>query len=132
MKYKPELGFFGNLERAYTELTKTNNKIFNTESKVASNEEVTNISFVALAENRIINDDVISAHANVFPIWEENVAYSPGQIRVDPLNGQLYRYNDIMSLSLDDEQPTNGGNNPSLMPSKWVAIQQENFEGGIE
>ena len=31
MKYKPELGFFGNLERAFEEMTKTNNKIYNTE-----------------------------------------------------------------------------------------------------
>ena len=29
MKYKPELGFFGNLTRAFSELTKTNNKVFN-------------------------------------------------------------------------------------------------------
>lgn len=29
MKYKPELGWFGNLERAFAELTKTNNNVFN-------------------------------------------------------------------------------------------------------
>lgn len=34
MRYKPELGFFGNLERAYAELTKTNNNIFNNKSEV--------------------------------------------------------------------------------------------------
>ena len=29
MKYKPELGFFGNLERVYSELTDTNRNVFN-------------------------------------------------------------------------------------------------------
>ena len=32
MRYKPELGFFGNLERAFSELNKTNNNVFNTEN----------------------------------------------------------------------------------------------------
>lgn len=34
MRYKPELGFFGNLEKAFAELTKTNNKVFNNKSEV--------------------------------------------------------------------------------------------------
>ena len=29
MNYKPELGLFGNLKRAFTELNHTNNKVFN-------------------------------------------------------------------------------------------------------
>ena len=29
MKYRPELGFFGNLERVYSELTDTNRNVFN-------------------------------------------------------------------------------------------------------
>lgn len=29
MKYKPELGLWGNIKRALDELTKTNNKVFN-------------------------------------------------------------------------------------------------------
>ena len=34
MKYKPELGLFGNLNRAFSELTKTNNKVFNNKSEI--------------------------------------------------------------------------------------------------
>ena len=40
MKYKPELGFFGNLARAFSELTKTNNKVFNeTNQRTAADAE---------------------------------------------------------------------------------------------
>lgn len=49
MKYKPELGFFRNLERAFSELTKTNNRMFNAEhdaiqmdARVIANEDVIN------------------------------------------------------------------------------------------
>lgn len=34
MRYKPELGLFGNIERAFKELNKTNNNIFNNKSKL--------------------------------------------------------------------------------------------------
>ena len=33
MKYKPELGFFGNLTRAFSELTNTNRNLFNETSQ---------------------------------------------------------------------------------------------------
>ena len=36
MKYKPELGFFGNLERAFAELTNTNRNVFNEVSERAA------------------------------------------------------------------------------------------------
>lgn len=39
MKYKPELGFFGNLERAFAELTDTNRNVFNTQSSVQTIQE---------------------------------------------------------------------------------------------
>ena len=34
MKYKPELGSFGNLTRLFSELTNTNRNVFNTNSEV--------------------------------------------------------------------------------------------------
>lgn len=40
MRYKPELGFFGNLERVFSELNKTNGKVFNTENTASNTKEV--------------------------------------------------------------------------------------------
>lgn len=39
MRYKPELGFFGNLERAFSELNKTNNNVFNMQNTVNSTKD---------------------------------------------------------------------------------------------
>ena len=63
MKYKPELGFFGNLERAYSELTKTNNKIFNTQSDVqrVTAETTSAVENIALIEEALCEMDVATA-----------------------------------------------------------------------
>jgi hypothetical protein len=116
MRYKPELGFFGNLERAFSELTKTNNNVFNTENRITANEEVNNITFVALAETKVLDDDTAARHANVFPEWEVGVAYKVGQMRVDPLNGKLYRLNDGQAHTSVE------GWNPSLTPAMWTVV----------
>lgn len=114
MKYKPELGLFGNLNRAFTELTKTNNKVFNTENRVAINEEINNITFVALAETKVIDDNTAARHATVFPVWAVGVTFKVGQMRVDPLNGKLYRCGQAHT-SVE-------GWNPSLTPAMWTVV----------
>lgn len=52
MRYKPELGMFGNIERAFKELNKTNNKVFNNKSEVE----------LALAESDEIAIELYEAH----------------------------------------------------------------------
>lgn len=39
MKYDPKLGMWGNVDKALKAVTEANRKIFNTDSRVASNEE---------------------------------------------------------------------------------------------
>lgn len=123
MRYKPELGWFGNLERAFSEMTKTNNKVFNTQNevqrvdaRVASNEEVNNITFVALAETKVLDDDTAARHAEVFPLWAEKVTFKVGQMRRDPLNGKLYRVRDGKAHTSVE------GWNPSIMADSWVLV----------
>lgn len=114
MKYQPELGFFGNLERLFSEQTKTSNRAFNTEQRVASNEEVNNITFVALAETKVLDDDTAARHATVFPEWAVGVYFDVGKMRTDPLNGRLYRCGQAHT-SVE-------GWNPSLTPALWVLV----------
>ena len=122
MRYKPELGFFSNLERAFSELTKTNNKVYNTENqvnqidhRVTSAEEVNNITFVALAETQVLDDDTAARHAEVFPMWEVGVAYKTGQMRVDPENGMLYRLTGASHTSIETWKP-------SMVPAMWTVV----------
>jgi hypothetical protein len=114
MKYKPELGWFGNMERAFKELTKTNNTVFNTENRISANEEVNNITFVALAETKVLDDDTAARHANVFPEWAVGADFKVGQMRVDPLTGKLYRCG-LAHTSVE-------GWNPSLTPAMWTVV----------
>lgn len=123
MKYKPELGFFRNLERAFFELTKTNNRMFNAEhdairmdARVTANEEVNNITFVALAETKVIDDDTAARHASVFPEWAVGVYFKDGQMRVDPLNGKLYRVREGKAHT------SVVGWNPSIMVDSWEPV----------
>ena len=123
MRYKPELGFFGNLERAFSELTKTNNKVYNTENevnridhRVASNEEVNNITFVALAETQVLDDDTAARHSDVFEEWREKVYYEVGKMRRCPLNGKLYRVKEGQAHT------ANPGWEPSIAPALWVLV----------
>lgn len=116
MKYKPELGIKGNLNRALTELTKTNNRAFNTENRVAANEEVNNITFVALAETKVLDDDTAARHAQVFEEWRPGVNFKPGQMRRSPVNGKLYRLNEGQAhTSIETWEP-------SLVPAIWTVV----------
>lgn len=77
-------------------------------------EEVNNITFVALAETKVLDDDTAARHATVFPAWAVGVAYKVGQMRVDPLNGKLYRCG-LEHTSVE-------GWNPSLTPAMWTVV----------
>lgn len=123
MRYKPELGFFGNLERALEEMTKTNRQVFNTQNevtqvnaRVASNEEVNNITFVALAETKVLDDNTAARHAEVFEEWREGVYYEVGKMRRCPLSGKLYRVRDGQAHT------SVAGWEPSLTPAMWVVV----------
>lgn len=116
MRYKPELGFFGNLERAFEEMTKTNNKVYNTEARIAADEEVNHIAFVALAETKVLDDDTAARHAGVFDEWRAGVDFKVGQMRRCPLNGKLYRVRDGQAHTSVE------GWNPSLTPAMWTVV----------
>ena len=120
MKYLPELGFFGNLERAFKELTKTNNNVFNTQtevtqidSRVTSSEEVNSITFVYLAEAGAIDNVTAGEHKELFEVWTYPMSYKGGQLRIDPLDGCLYRVNEGQAHTSQE------GWNPSLTPALW-------------
>lgn len=123
MKYKPELGMMGNITRAYQELTKANRMLSNTQNevtqvnaRVASNEEVNNITFVALAETKVLDDNTAARHSEVFEEWKVGVSYKVGQMRRDPLNGKLYRLNEGQAHTSVE------GWNPSLTPAVWTVV----------
>lgn len=116
MRYKPELGFFGNLERLFSEQTKTNNEVFNTNARISANEEVNNITFVALAETKVLDDNTAARHAEVFEGWSVGVYFEAGKMRRDPLNGKLYRVRDGKAHTSVE------GWNPSIMRDSWVLV----------
>lgn len=78
MKYKPELGLFGNIMRAYEELTKTNNNIFNNkyelDSKIAQNlaeaDEIAINLYEANLAQEIINAEQDEAIIEIFEKME--------------------------------------------------------------
>lgn len=59
MKYKPELGLFGNLERAYKELTKTNNTVFNTQNQIQSAEATANAIDAQVTYTAMMTDTML-------------------------------------------------------------------------
>jgi hypothetical protein len=121
MKYKPELGFFGNLERAFAEMTKTNNQLYKAQNdlstidqRVKFDEEVNNITFVALAETKVLDDNTAARHANVFPQWAVGVSFAVGHMRQDPETGGLYRCNQAHTSV--------AGWEPHLTPALWTVV----------
>ena len=123
MRYKPEIGLKGNIEWIMEMLSKTNVSAVETKSDVtmlgvraSSNEEVNNITFVALAETKVLDDNTAARHAEVFDEWRVGVAYKVGNMRRDPLNGKLYRVRDGQAHTSVE------GWNPSLTPAMWVLV----------
>ena len=83
-------------------------------------EEVNNITFVALAETKVLDDDTAARHANVFPLWAVGVHFEKdGQklpMRIDPMDGKLYRLNE------GQDHTSVEGWNPSLTPALWTVV----------
>ena len=59
MKYKPELGFFGNLERAFAEMTKTNNTVFNTQNEVKAAHDTANAIDAQVTYTAMMTDTML-------------------------------------------------------------------------
>lgn len=74
MRYKPELGFFGNLERAFEEMTKTNNKVFNnqtaTEQALAEADEIAIELYEAGLAQEAINAEQDEAIIEIYEMME--------------------------------------------------------------
>lgn len=81
MKYKPERGFFGNLERAFEEMTKTNNKVFNNKSELDSR----------LAQNLAESDEI------AIKLFEASLAQEAINAEQDEAIIEIYEAMEVMS-----------------------------------
>ena len=78
MNYKPELGLFGNVKRAFSELNKTNNKVFNNKAEadrklaenLASADETAIELYEAQAEQEAINAAQDEALIEIYEMME--------------------------------------------------------------
>ena len=77
MNYKPELGLFGNIKQAFSELNKTNNKIFN-------NKNETERSF------REVNDSLALADETAIELFESQLAQDEINVAQDNALIELY------------------------------------------
>lgn len=84
--------------------------------------EAGNIMFVAMAEAGSIDNTTAGEHAELFAEWAYPVAYTPGQLRRDPLDGCLYRLNEGQGHTSQQ------GWNPSLVPALWSLAADPNEE----
>ena len=74
------------------------------------------IAFVTLAEAGQIDDATVTENAGQFAEWAYPVEYKPGQIRRDPLDGNLYKVNDGQGHTSQESW------NPSKTPALWRKI----------
>lgn len=116
MRMNPKRGLWGNLEDAIRAVTKTDNNVSQLGSRVATNEEVNNITFVALAETKVLDDDTAARHAAVFEEWREGVNFKAGNMRRCPLNGKLYRVREGQAHT------SVTGWEPSRTPAMWALV----------
>ena len=80
------------------------------------------IAFVTLAEAGQIDDVTASEHPDMFEEWKVGIAYKAGNLRKDPLDGNLYR------LIVGKDHTSQEGWNPSLQPSMWKLTSDPNEE----
>ena len=76
----------------------------------------TSITFVVMAESGQIDDITATENAGQFSPWAYPVKYIEGQIRCDPLDGNLYRVNKGQGHTSQE------GWNPSLTPALWSKV----------
>lgn len=86
------------------------------QNPAAETARAASIAFVALAESGQIDDVTASENVSQFSPWAYPVAYTEGQIRRDPLDGNLYRVNKGQGHTSQE------GWNPSLTPALWSKI----------
>lgn len=88
-------------------------KIAKVKQDVDATTLVSDIVFVTLAESGAIDDVTAGEHAALFGEWTYPVYYKEGSMRVDPLDGCLYRVN------TGQAHTSQQGWNPSLTPALW-------------
>lgn len=76
----------------------------------------TSIAFVVMAETGQIDEVTAVENSGQFAPWAYPVTYAEGQIRRDPLDGNLYRVNKGQGHTSQQ------GWNPSLTPALWSKI----------
>lgn len=86
------------------------------QNPVAETARATSIAFVVMAEAGQIDDITATKNAGQFSPWAYPVAYTEGQIRRDPLDGNLYRVNKGQGHTSQQ------GWNPSLTPALWSKV----------
>ena len=81
--------------------------------RVKEQNNVNSIAFVAMAESGTIDSVTAGEHPELFAEWAYPVAFKPGQLRRDPLDGCLYQVNDGKGHTSQEGWP------PSLTPDLW-------------
>ena len=131
IRYKPELGWFGNLERAFEEMTKTNNKVFNTENTANNTANVVSAQLGVASEQSAeqfrkavqlfaasLSDEQAMEVATIYDPWLEGKTYAAGEFVTYGKNSvgdpQLYKVNQAHTAQLDWL--------PDLTPALYTAI----------
>lgn len=86
------------------------------QNPAAETARAASIAFVVMAEAGQIDDVTAVENASQFSPWAYPVAYTEGQIKRDPLDGNLYRVNKGQGHTSQE------GWNPSLTPALWSKI----------
>lgn len=86
------------------------------QNPAADTARAASIAFVVMAEAGQIDDITVTENASQFSPWAYPVNYTAGQIRRDPLDGNLYRVNEGQGHTSQE------GWNPSLTPALWSKI----------
>lgn len=125
MKYRRNIGLVDNVKLLFIEVTKLTDAVRSinlslqkedqaNRNEAASAKETSNITFVALAETRMLDDNTAARHAEVFPRWAVGVYFTAGQMRQDPETGGLYRCNQAHTSV--------AGWEPHLTPALWTVV----------
>lgn len=90
--------------------------------RVTTNIETIGIVFVVLAENGAIDEVTASEHMSVFSLWEPNIDYVPGNLRVYPAEGDQRLYKCTMA------HRSQGDWTPDKAVSLWSTVSDPAVE----
>lgn len=76
--------------------------------------QTTNIAFVTLAENGTIDEVTATEHLSAFAPWEPSVAYTIGQLRVYPAEGERKLYKCVQAHTSQADWT------PDVTPALWA------------